>query len=240
MANLSPLKRLYYTYLGYFYWFAYQTSKPRIFGLRPRTLILLLPIAALIYGWLARWDSLIMLLLALLLLALLLTYWRTGRAGYFRFVPAAEQALPEGRLESLPPNARTPLRATGSFSVSSREEKVLLQPAEYWQVPLGDHVLMVRETADRFLYQFFKAETLQTVRQGWLLHGPRPQRALAVSFLSSWGPEFDIGNRFYLMETADEQPKKQRTVYLSFDDERHERLVWHNIVQDARRVRSGE
>lgn len=239
MPHDSLSRRLYYAYLGYMYFFTYETSRRRILGIRLRTLVFLLPLALLAWGWLRRTDW--MLIVGTLLLAwLLITYWRAGSQGYYRFVPDMDQSLPpEGELAGLEENEHVDVLATGLFSVERREANVLLQPAEYWQVPLGDHAVMVKLGPERFLYQFFNATTLQSVRHGRLIHGPSPQRALAVTFLSSWGPEFATGPRFYLFDLPGEEPQKQRTVFLSFHNAVQERAVWHNIVLDARRARTG-
>ena len=236
MDIMSFLKRIYYSYIGHVYWLAYQTEQRRILGVRLSTLIrwaaFLLPLVALWQGW----GSVALVVSLVVFLLVQWTYWRARRAGYFRFVAASDQAVPEGELEVLPPYERVPLRATGTFSVKEYDKNVLLQRAEYWQVPLGEHAVMVEHAPGRYVYQFFSAATLRQIQQGWLLHGPRSQAALAISFLSNWEAQGDTDQiRFF----GDAPPAGAlQTIYFSFDSTQDERAVWHNIVHDARRVRS--
>jgi len=63
------------------------------------------------------------------------------------------------------------MRATGLFGTAHWETKLLLRPATYWQVPLGEHVVMVEYEQGKFVYQFFSATGLQNIQQGVLLNG---------------------------------------------------------------------
>ncbi|UCC52799.1 MAG: hypothetical protein JSV68_02305, partial [Anaerolineaceae bacterium] len=88
------------------------------------------------------------------------------------------------------------------------------------------------------LYQFISPNLLQNLRKGWLLFGSRPNPAISITFLSSWGPEFSDQD-FSLLGKNDNKPiEKIRTIYLSFDNEEFEQAVWQNLIFDARRVRS--
>lgn len=234
MENVPLLKRIYFAYLGYVYWFARETSRRKLLGMRLRSLIRLLSLVLPVWAWLGGWGQTALIVTVLLFLWVQFIYWHSRRAGYFRFVADSKDELPQGDLTPLPPNKHVHLFATGEFSLRYRENIVLFHPAEYWQMPLGDHGLMVEELPGHFLYQFFNATTLQTVKHGCVIYGAQPRRALSVTFLSTWGPEFndDITNN------PDKAAKKQRTIYLSFKDAESETQVWHNIVFDARRVRS--
>jgi hypothetical protein len=157
-------------------------------------------------------------------------YWRAGRDGYVRFIAEEGAALP-AELTPLPYNERIAVRATGIFSITDREEYVLERPAEYWRVPLNDHIIMVQQRPGRFLYQFFQPETLLEVRVGYLLFGSRPKIALAIRFHLNWGPEFGDDTRaFFVGGGLKESPKKERWVYLSFEEEATRQQVWQTAA----------
>ncbi len=234
MENVTILKRVYFAYLGYVYWFARETTRRKILGIRPRTLIRLLTFILPIWAWLGEWGQAALIGTIILFLWVQLTYWHTRRAGYFRFVADPKNELPQDDLTPLPPNKHVQLFATGEFSLKDRENVVLFHKAEYWQMPLGDHGLMVEEYPGSFLYQFFNATSLQMVQHGVVLYGSQPRPALSITFLSTWGPEFGDD----ITKNSEKAAKKQRTIYLSFENPIDERLVWHNIIEDARRVRS--
>lgn len=237
MDNVSLIKRVYYAYLGPLFAFTRWTATHALLGMRFRTLVMLASLALLAYAWVRRWPGWALGLALLLFVYLAFVYWRSARVGYFRFVPDKNSVLPTGELGSLPANEHVAVQMTGVLSVQSREESVLLHPAEYWQVPLGDHIVMVQRGRDKFLYQFFDGASLQLVRHGWLVHGLQPHPALEVAFLTAWGPDF-ASPTFYLFGGSEGKiEKKQRSIYFSFDDPQTERAVWHNIVSDARRVR---
>lgn len=140
-----------------------------------------------------------------------------------------------GELTPLPKKEHVAVCASGTFSLRDWEKNVVLRPAEYWQVPLGDHAIMVEHEPGRYLYQFFSAETMQELNTGWLLYGSHPRPAISVTFLSSWGPEFNEDTVSLLRST---RPNKARTIYLSFANDEQENAVWQNLIFDARRVRS--
>ena len=162
-------------------------------------------------------------------------YWYAARVGYSRFVatPEAVDLVGSGEIRPLPPNQKIMIRATGLFSVRDQERFVLLQPAHYWQVPLGDHVVMVQQAQNRFLYQFFDSESLQDVQQGWLIFGRHPRPVLAITFRTKWAPQFaQFEIRFYAQDEA--QPEAPlRTIYFSFANETDQQTVWHNIVSSV-------
>ena len=119
-----------------------------------------------------------------------------------------------------------------------RENFVLLQPAQYWQVPLGDHVVMVEHMPQSYVYQFFDAAGLQKVEEGWLIFDRELREALAVTFRTKWAPQFAQFEIRYYVQDEVEPEAPLRTIYFSFDNEADKQAVWHNIVQDARRVRA--
>ena len=239
MDSVSPLRRLYYGYLSRAYALMHALNHRSFLGIRLSSLLRWLPILILLYGWLRRWP--LALLIALVVLVIWINYslWRAKRDNYNRFVPDGSSLMGTSELEPLPPNRKVNVQASGLFSVSGRENHLLLRPAEYWRVPLGEHVIMVEELPGKYLYQFFSAQSLQDVRGGWLLFGSRPFETLAITFLARWGPEYTRFGQLYEDGADDDlQPPKRITVYLSIPDEVVRRAVWQTIVNDARRVRS--
>ena len=109
-------------------------------------------------------------------------WWRAGEA---------ETAVPPPNTTStLAPHEKVQVRASGRYAVTDKSETLLLiKPAHYWHVPLGDHIVMVEHQPQNFLYQFFNAKTLQKVESGWILFGKTPLSTLAITFLENWGPD---------------------------------------------------
>ena len=143
------------------------------------------------------WPSPVMVTLLLFVVWINYSLWRARRDNYSRFVPLSSNLQQAPTQPALPPNQRLTVRATGLFSVSGRESRLLLRPAHYWRVPLGDHIIMAEEGPGKFLYQFFDAHSLQELREGLLLFGPQPAATLAVSFLARWGPEYTRFGQVY-------------------------------------------
>ncbi len=235
MDALPPLRRAYYAYLSRMYALLYDMNRRSFLGMRLSTLACRVPILALLVGLLLRWSWPMLIALALLSLWINYSFWRAKRDNYNRFI--ANPTPPDAAMPALAPNHKLPIRATGLFSVSGRERSLVLRPAHYWRVPLGDHVVMVDEEPGKFLYQFFDAQTLQEVRPGWLLFGARPVASLAVTFLARWGPAYTHFGPGYDPDDAKQPPPKRVTIYLSADDEAIHHTIRHAIVDDARQAR---
>lgn len=238
MDTVSPLHRAYYAYLSRMYALAYRLNRSSVLGIRLGSWARWLPIVALLIGWVMAWPPAAMV--ALLLVALWINYslWRAKRDNYNRFVPGRAAAGDAPTQLDLPPNEQLPILATGLFSVSGRDSRLLLRPAKYWRVPLGDHIIMAEEEPGKFLYQFFDAQSLQELREGLLLFGPQPRATLAVSFLARWGPEYTRFGPHHETGDDDLPPPRRVTVYLSAEDDTTRRLIRDTIVSDARRARS--
>lgn len=236
MTQPSGLRRLYYAYLSRMYAFAYATRRRTVLGMRLSTWLWLIPLVVLIYGWWRNWPLVVLVLLATFIIWLIGSFWAARRANYTRFVANDVPLMAATSLTPLGNEQQVELYATGTFGLSSRQSNVLLQPATYWRVPLGEHVVMVQEQPGRFLYQFFDATTLQSISEGWLLFGSEPREALAVKFLANWGPAF---TKFTLYDDGEEPnvPSDSQTIYLTFNSEGERRAVWQTIVSDARDAR---
>jgi hypothetical protein len=236
MDNFSLFRRVQYSYLGRLYSLAFWATSHHFLGIRFSTLFRWLPVILLLFGWIERWPVWLLGVLLIATLWIYLAFWRARRANYNRFVADETPLISPAELTPLPPNTHMAARATGLFSVTGRENNLLLQPAEYWQVPLGEHIVMVEERPGKYLYQFFNAPTLQEVRQGWLIFGRRPLASLAISFLSAWGPAYTNFQIYELGDRVGPPPRKQ-TIYLTFEKDTDRRAVWHTIVHDARQAR---
>lgn len=238
MNSVSPLRRAYYSYLSRTYALMYALSRRSVLGVRLIILVRWVPILALAWGWVRGWPILTMGLLLTVILWINYSLWQAKRNNYNRFVPDGN-AIPES-FEATPiaPNQKVAIQASGLFSVSGRENVLLLRPADYWRVPLGEHIIMVEEAPGKFLYQFFSSRSLQTVQSGWLLFGRHPIETLAVSFLARWGPEYTrFGQVYEDGNEANLPPPKRVTIYLSTTNPEARKAVWQTIVSEARRAR---
>ncbi len=238
MEALSPVQRLYYATLSRMYALMHALNRRSLLGIRLATWARWLPIIALLAGWVMDWPPPVMVALLLFVVWINYSLWRAKRDNYNRFVPLPSGPLPETTDAVLPPNQRLAVRATGLFSVSGRDNQLLLRPAHYWRVPLGDHVIMAEEEPGKYLYQFFDAQSLQELREGLLLFGPQPTASLAVSFLARWGPEYTRFGQVYEAGHHEGPPAKRVTIYLSTEDEAIRHLIRQTIIGDARAART--
>jgi len=205
-------------------------------------------LGATIKGWLINLPLLLALFLVLLrrpislaigifvaALVLRLLYWKAARDGYVHFVAETEQQPADGAT-AVTNNQKVAIRATGVFSVKDWEEYVLGRPAEYWQVSMGDHAIMVQRSPGRFLYQFLRPGAIESVEAGLLWHGARPHRALAVTYRTSWGPESEDPNfMFYAPSDEDNPARKQRSLFLAFESKVTRDSVWQNLLAGSKR-----
>jgi hypothetical protein len=222
------------------YWLIHWTDTRKLLGIRFSSLIRLFSLVLPILGWVQNWNRTSLALALIIFLWIQFSYWRGRRSGYYRFVGEHTTLLATTNIDPLQPDKHIAICATGVFSLKDWEKNVVFRPARYWQVPLGDHAVMVEHEPGRYLYQFVSAKLMQDLKKGWLLFGLQPSPALSISFLSSWGPEFSEENFSLRPKNKGKPSEKLRTIYLSFDDEDSEEAVWQNLLYDARRVRSQE
>lgn len=230
---------MYYTYLSRAYALMYWLAHRSILGFRLINFIRWLPILILLYGWLKKWPAGVLFALLALIVWINFSLWRARHDNYNRFVPNGDFNAGEiDQSKVLPPNKKIAVRTTGLFSVSGRESSLLLQPAKYWRVPLGEHVVMAEEKPEKFLYQFFSAQSLQQIQRGWLLFGQEPVETLAISFFARWGPEYTrFGQTLEDGSDAGLPPPKRITIYLSPPDNDAMEIIWHTVISDARQAR---
>jgi hypothetical protein len=215
--------------LGPLYAFLYITVRKRFIGVS-------------IAGWLKNIPWLFALLalptrlgigwvIAGFLLAIFLRilYWQGKRSGYIRFIVQDRLTSPE-RDDQLAANQKIDVRASGIFSVHNWQSYVRQHPAQYWRVAMGDHAVMVKFEANRYLYQFIQPDSMESIIPGMLFSGRHPEPALEISFLSDWGPEAPAINYNFFSSVQEEERKRlARKIYLAFDDIETRSLVWNGF-----------
>lgn len=190
-----------------------------------------LPFWAWIASLILQWPLLISLAIFGLAVACRVMYWMAHRQGYSRFVADPDPHYPSTG-KQLAPNQRLNVRATGMFALAHDEQRVFLRPAEFWEVPLGERVVMVKAPNEQFLYQFIDEAALQRVEAGWLIFGKEPLPSLAVTFCVTWGPSFNEAvSLYYVGNGTDNPPCQERTVVFTFDVENELALVRENLLE---------
>lgn len=237
MNHLSPTKHFYYSLIGRLYAFAYTSQRRTFLGV-PQNGWLRIGIFALFAAALVlRWGWIAVGATVLLWLAMSFVYRRARRQDYNKFVADKTAVPPPKSAETIAPNERTAVHASGRYAVTHKADTVLLQnPAHYWYVPLGDHIVMVAYQPQRFLYQFISPRTLQKVERGWILFGKEPIPTLAITFLEVWGQDDNASLLYYVGggPTDDLSHLKPRTIYFSFTDTAVLQKVWATLLKDAR------
>lgn len=221
------------TNLGRLFAILYITRLRYFLGLSWSTWLRILPFIIFLIGVVLLWPLWFSLLWLLLTVVIWLVYIVAGRMGYQRFiVDEGYRADPDfGQLGT---DEKVALRATGIFSLHDREDYVLEHPAEYWHVPLGQHIFMVQYRRGRFLYQVIKPEFIREITPGFLLFGAKPKRALALSFYVTWGPQYSEYELYYVGADNAPQPDQERTVYLTFTNEGEMQRVWRSLREHRR------
>ena len=227
--------KILYTIIGLAYAFAHKTAVSKFLSASLSGWIKLGALVMVIWaGW--QWTRPLFAAAVALLLFIYIFYWWAKRTGYSKFVVTETlAAVADASISPLPTNSKTAMRATGVFGTAHWETKLLLRPATYWQVPLGEHVVMVEYEQGKFVYQFFSAVGLQNVQQGVLLNGRLPHPTIAITYISTWTPAGDA--QFQMPHAPLPEKTKSRTIYFTFDNVEDEKLVWNNIVRDARQAR---
>jgi hypothetical protein len=216
--------------IGPLYAFLYFTLSRRLMGPTLAGWLKSIPVAAMLFALLARRPLALILAAGSVAILIRALYWKARRDGYVTFVGQA--GSPPQEPIYLPSDTKISLRATGQFAVKDREDYVLLRPADYWRVPMGDHAIMVEQRPGRFLYQFIQPGSLQHIEPGLLFFGRRPKRSLALRYLSAWGPDFAGDDSRRVPSKNGSSALLQRSAYLTFDDEESLFTVWCNLLED--------
>jgi hypothetical protein len=240
MADASPSDGLADRVQGSLYAFLYATVQHTFLGATIsgwlKNGLLLLALIILFLGWPVFWPALMMALDVLLRLL----YWKARRDGFVRFTVETDQR-PAADAPHLADNQKVSFKATGIFSVKDWESYVLERPADYWRVSMGDHVMMVHHSPGRFLYQFIRIGAVESIEAGLLCHGAQPQKALAISYLTSWGPDSeDVDFMFYAPSDENNPSRQTRKMFLAFENESARASVWHKLLHDAGRPHEEE
>ena len=222
--------------LSQLYAFMYWSKRRYFLGFALSTWIRLLPLAIFLVGLARGWPLPLNFAWVVLSILLFILYAVGRRAGYKRFVPEPAMALDDD-FAAPRHEQRVPLRATGLFSVQDREEYVLERPGAYWRVPLGQHVIMVEEGPGRFLYQIINPRHVHVVEPGYLLFGRQPQKALALRFTVSWGPQYATEPVYYYTPEPGETEvdRETRTVFFTFDHDADRHAVWKSLLEEGER-----
>lgn len=225
MESVHPFMRGYYNFLSRLFALLHSLRRRSILGLPLLAIILWSPILILIYGWLARWSSVVVWVITIFTVCIVIGIWHSGRSNFSRFIPDKTKRDAAQRSIELPEYHKIPIEVTGLFSVSGHEDTLLLAPANIWRVPLGEHVIMAEERPGKYLYQFLNPEAIQKIESGWLLHGHAPIETIAVTFLARWGPAYTrFGQENGEFDHRDLPAAKSITIYLSTKD--------HSLRQD--------
>ncbi|HSG14810.1 MAG TPA: hypothetical protein VLE70_00635 [Anaerolineae bacterium] len=233
MADASSSGRFGARFQGFLYGFLYATVRRTFLFVTIRAWLKNLPLFLALFMLLWRWPMAWPIVMVVLALILRLLYWKAKRDNYMRFVTESDQQ-PGDDAPAVVDNHKVALRATGVFSVKDWEEFMLGRPADYWRVPMGDHAVMVQYSPGRFLYQFIRLGAIEAIEAGSLFHGRQPQKALAVTFLTSWGPESDdVDFMFYAPSDEDNRSAIRRKMFLAFEDESIRASVWRNLLRDG-------
>jgi len=233
MKNLSPFKRIYYAYLGRAFSFAYHTDQRRILGFAISSWLKFMTIVLFFTALGLRWGGAALALTFLLAVWVQFSYWRAHKLGYHKFI-GEQKTPPRGDKASLAADEKVSLYASGVFAVMDRGATVLLRPSEYWRNHRGNHTVMVSRPGNKFLYQFFAADTLLDVQCGWMIFGKQPLMTLAVTFREAWGANQTDEVVTYMVGGGEHKNKnqKKRTIYLTFEAEEMQAAVWQAIAQD--------
>ena len=217
---------------GLLYAFLYYTTRHQLFGVTLYGWLRFLSLALVGWAGLRQWSFYEIVAVAILAVLLRFIYWRARQAGFIRFVPSGLPA-PDPRAD-IPDEQKLSVKATGMFSVKDREEYVLLRPADYWRVQNGEHAIMGEQQPGRFLYQFIQPGTLQQIQPGVLCFGRTYRPTLAITFLTSWGPQHATGPAtMYSPGPNGKASMLERTAYLTFDGAPDMEVVWRNLLRDS-------
>lgn len=223
----------YMRVLSLLYPLLYWSKRQRLLGAPISMWLVMLPLALAVVGLVLDASSAIVVLLVALSVTIGIIYYLAGRSGFKRFIPDPETPLDR---EFVAPHDedRVPLKATGVFSISKREEYLLEHDGKYWRVPMGQHVFMVEQQPGSFLYQIIEPDKVCQVEAGLLAFGKEPRKALALHFLATWGPQFAAEPTFHYgsAQQPEPPPGEARTIYLTFDHDADRHAVWRSLVEN--------
>ena len=233
MDDFSFNMRLSLRITGPLYAFLFHSTQRRFLGITIGAWLKNLPLLFSMLALLLRWPLIWIVLGIILAILIRIIYWRVKRVGYISFILVGDQnSPPESAM--LADDQKVFIQATGMFSVKDWQDFVFQRPAEYWRVPLGDHGIMVSHPSGHFLYQFIQPRALEHFESGLLCFGKQPQPALAITFLSTWGPESETINfQFYAPSKNSSSAKFRQKIFLTFGEEADRNAVWQSLLIGA-------
>jgi hypothetical protein len=211
--------------------FIFITSHRRILGISYSFFVkIIFPVLAFWAWWQQQpWSNPVAIGLLVAGLLVYLGYWYMRRRGFTFFV-ASEKATLAANVKGLREEQRQLLRTTGMFAVEEMKDYVFLRNAQMWLMPGGDVAIMVAYKQKKFLYEFITSGMARAVVPGHLLFGPEPQPTLALTFGSTWGPEFSKFDRTYVVGMEPGAPPNEKTIYLSFESEGEMLPAWKTLM----------
>jgi len=216
--------------MGQIYGWVYKAQKPRVLGMRIGLIILFILLLLIPWAYLSDWGIPLTVAAAVPGMMIVLIYLLASANGYITF---SETNRPEPAPGGKPAAVYDRVRflATGRFSTRQETYYQILSEGQYWRIPVGEHVFMVKGADDRFAYDFVVPSALESVRAGRLIHGRNDLPSLEVTFDSSWAPEFGEEQVFRMIPQADSANEAlDRRAYLSFKDEDDMQLVWQSLL----------
>lgn len=158
-------------------------------------------------------------------------FWLAKRSGYVTFIPKTDVALPEPP-RPLAKDERIQVRATGLFSVIDRERYLVQKSADFWRVGVGDHILMVSNGPNSYLYQFIKPQEILQISAGELYFGPEGNLSIEVVFRTDWAPGVETEDiAYYVGSGYSGRPLPKRTVYITCKTQEELERVWHSLTK---------
>jgi hypothetical protein len=218
------------TILGRLYGFAFVADLTYFLGYR-RSLWYRAAVVILFLYAITTLSIPFIVIAGLLLVFVYWLFWLAKRSGYVTFIPKIDVALsaPE---QPLAKEERLQVRATGHFSVINRERYLVQKTADFWRVGVGDHIMMVSNGANSYLYQFIKPQEILQISAGELYFGSEGNLAIEVVFRTDWAPGVEMEDiAYYVGSGSSGRPLPKRTVYIMCDDQTDLEKVWHSLTK---------
>jgi hypothetical protein len=232
----SLVTRAYHSTLAFTLALAYRSNHQTFLGITLARWIKTVTLVPILVTLVQGYGIFATVLAVSLFLWVRIVYWRARLNGYIQFVPDSGGVDTGDQPPPLAADQRVRSWATGTFRVNGEGEYLMLRPAEYWQVPLGDHIIMARVGKDRFKYRILEPESVRELRLGSLLFSTRLRHSLAVTFIELQMDDPSAQFVFTATSRRDMAPGREQTMYLTFENELHQRTVWHNLTRNMRGV----
>jgi len=230
MEDLPAAIRIKNRLLGYLYAGLYISSDRLVIGASLLGWITAILFFSGLYLWLRTGMVAWFVVFLVILLVVRIAYRLAKRVGFIVFIIQTDDQ-PHPVLEPLKDDLKYAMRASGTFSVTGREEYMFRRPTMLWRVPFGDHALMVERPSGRYLYQFIERGFIQRVRLGCLVYGSQVNPALEIDFRTTWGPVAGETDFKWFAPGDGSQPKRlRRKLYLGFENVNDRDAIWQSLL----------